>query len=94
MQSYLVAYDICDAKLLSKVARCCEDFGTRYQFSVFFCHLSATDFVRSRSRLYDIIDLAKDQVMYVCMCAKCSATVESIGLPLDPADAKDVVVVI
>ena len=94
MGSYLVAYDVSNPKRLRKVARCCEDFGVRYQYSVFLCRLSATDFVRLRSRLYDLIDLKADQVMFVPMCAKCVAQMDSIGQRLDPPDAKDVVVVI
>jgi CRISPR-associated protein Cas2 len=57
MDSYLVAYDIADPKRLRKVATTCEDFGARKQYSVFLCRLSATDMVRLRSRLYDLIDL-------------------------------------
>ena len=37
MDTYLVAYDISNPKRLRKVARTCEDFGLRRQFSVFFC---------------------------------------------------------
>jgi CRISPR-associated protein Cas2 len=46
MDTYLVAYDICDSNRLRKVARVCEDFGKRRQYSVFFCRLAAVDLVR------------------------------------------------
>lgn len=49
MDSYVVAYDICDPKRLRKVAQTCEDFGLRRQYSVFFCRLTAADFVRLKS---------------------------------------------
>ncbi|AGA27049.1 CRISPR-associated endonuclease Cas2 [Singulisphaera acidiphila] len=62
--AYLVDYDIADPKRLRKVAWACEDFGLRKQYSVFFCRLSATDLVRLRSRLYDIVDLDRDQVLF------------------------------
>ena len=48
---WLVCYDVHDPKRLRKVATACEDFGVRYQYSVFLCRLSATDFVRLRARL-------------------------------------------
>ena len=70
MDTYLVCYDIADPKRLRKVARVCEDFGLRKQFSVFFCRLSATDHVRLRSRLYDIIDLDRDQVLFIPLCRR------------------------
>lgn len=93
MDSYLLAYDIADPKRLRKVARVCEDFGLRKQLSVFLCRLSATDFVRLRSRLYDVMDLAKDQVLFVPLCGKCVAQIEALGLPTEPADARDLVIV-
>ncbi len=94
MDSWLVCYDISDPKRLRKVARACEDFGYRKQLSVFLCRVSATDFVRLRSRLYDIVKLDEDQVLFIPLCAKCAAGVESLGRPTESADARDVVVVV
>ncbi len=94
MDSYIVAYDISDPKRLRKVARTCEDFGYRKQLSVFLCRVSATDFVRLRSRLYDIINLDEDQILFIPLCAKCAVQIEAIGRPTEAADAKDIVVVV
>jgi CRISPR-associated protein Cas2 len=93
MDTYLIAYDISDAKRLRKVASTCEDFGYRRQFSVFLCRLTALDLVRLRSRLYDIIDLDADQVIFVRLCAHCSEQIEALGRPTEPPDARDVVIV-
>ena len=73
MDTYLVAYDICNPKRLRKVARTCEDFGLRRQFSVFLCRIMAQDLVRLKSRLYDIINLDEDQVLFIPLCARCAA---------------------
>ena len=94
MDSYLVCYDISDPKRLRKVARTCEDFGYRKQLSVFLCRISATDLVRLRTRLYDLIDLAEDQVLFIPLCGKCVNQIEALGRPTEAADAKDVVVVV
>jgi CRISPR-associated protein Cas2 len=94
MDSFIVAYDISNPKRLRKVARVCEDFGYRKQYSVFLCRLSTTDFVRLRSRLYDVIHLEEDQVLFIPLCAKCVNQIDSIGRPTEAADAKDVVVVV
>jgi CRISPR-associated protein Cas2 len=94
VDSYIVAYDISDPKRLRKVATACEDFGYRRQYSVFLCRLSATDFVRLRSRLYDLINLNEDQVLFIPLCAKCVNAMEAIGRPTEAADAKDVVVIV
>jgi CRISPR-associated protein Cas2 len=94
MDSYLVCYDISDPKRLRKVARCCEDFGYRKQKSVFLCRVSATDFVRLRSRLYDLINLDEDQVLFIPMTNSCLERMEAIGRPTDPHDKNDVVMVV
>jgi CRISPR-associated protein Cas2 len=94
MDSYLVYYDISDPKRLRKVATICEDFGRRTQLSVFLCRLSATEFVKLRSRLYDVIDLQRDQVHFLPLCAKCVNNIEAIGRPIEAPDAKDMVVVV
>ena len=93
MDSYLVGYDISDPKRLRKVAKTCEDFGFRRQYSVFLCRLTATDIVRLKSRLYDIIDLDKDQVLFIPLCNRCVAQIESLGRPVEAHDTKDVVIV-
>jgi CRISPR-associated protein Cas2 len=94
MDSWLVAYDISDPKRLRRVATACEDFGRRKQLSVFLCRLSATDFVRLRSRLYDLVNLEQDQVLFIPLCAKCVGAIEALGRPTEAADARDVVVVV
>lgn len=93
MDSYLVCYDISDQKRLRKVATVCEDFGLRKQYSVFLCRLSTTDFVRLRSRLYDVIDLDADQVLFIPLCPRCVNAIEALGRPTEAHDAKDVVIV-
>ena len=93
MDSWLVAYDISDPKRLRKVAKTCEDFGYRKQFSVFLCRLSATDFVRLRSRLYDLVNLEEDQVLFIPLCTKCVNAIEALGRPTEAHNAKDVVIV-
>ena len=94
MDSYIVAYDISDPKRLRKVARTCEDFGLRKQFSVFLCRLSATDFVKLRTRLYDIIDLSEDQVLFIPLTEAGLQRMEAIGRATDPHDKNDVVMIL
>src|SRR5947209_9810278 len=94
MDTYLVAYDICDPKRLRKVAQTCEDFGHRWQYSVFLCRLTAHNLVRLKSRLYDIIDLTEDQVLFIPLCNRCADGIESLGLPVEKHNARDVVMVV
>ena len=94
MDSFLVCYDISDPKRLRKVARACEDFGYRKQLSVFLCRLSATDMVRLRNRLYDLINLDEDQVLLIPVCGACVDKLEALGRPTDPPASKDTVLVV
>ena len=93
MDTYIVAYDICDPKRLRKVAQTCEDFGFRRQYSVFLCRVTATNLVRLKSRLYDIIKLDEDQILFIPMCDRCADAIESLGRPVEKHDALDIVIV-
>jgi CRISPR-associated protein Cas2 len=93
MDSYVVCYDISDPKRLRKVAQTCEDFGVRRQYSVFLCRLSATELVRLKGRLYDVIDLKEDQVLFIPLCGRCAEGIEALGRPVERYDARDVVIV-
>jgi CRISPR-associated protein Cas2 len=94
MESWLVCYDISDPRRLRKVAAACEDYGYRRQLSVFLMRLSKTEVVRLRTRLYEIIDLKEDQVLFIPLCGSCVTRMDAIGRPTEAADAKDVVLVV
>ncbi len=94
MDSYLVCYDISDPKRLRRVARACEDYGYRKQYSVFLVRVSATDFVRLRSCLYELIDLNADQVLFIPITDACLNRTEALGRPTENYDANDVVIVL
>lgn len=64
---YLVCYDICHPKRLRRVAKVCESFGQRLQFSVFECPLDDLRFERLRASLDEIIKHDDDQIMFVSL---------------------------
>lgn len=59
----LIAYDVSDPKRLAKVARTCEDFGVRVQYSVFECHLEPSAFDDLWLRLLDLINEDEDRLV-------------------------------
>lgn len=63
--TYLVCYDIADAKRLRKVFRICGNFGDHLQFSVFECDLSPAEKIEFETELLDIIERSEDQVLFV-----------------------------
>lgn len=94
METWLVAYDIADPKRLRKVAKICEDFGLRRQYSIFLCRLSTANLVRLKAKLYDVIDLQLDQVLFIPLCGICMKNIESLGKPTEDVEARDIVVVV
>lgn len=82
---YLVSYDIADPKRLRKVAKICEGFGVRLQFSVFECLLDGLGFQRIHNQLFTAIKHTEDQVLFVSLgpeSGKSQDRYESIGLPM------------
>lgn len=59
----LLGYDIASHKRLAKVAKTCEDFGLRVQYSFFECHLDDDTFETLWLRLLDIIDEEHDRLV-------------------------------
>ena len=59
----LIAYDIAAPKRLSRVAKVCEDFGLRVQYSLFECHLEERQFLRLWKRLLKEIDEQEDRIV-------------------------------
>ncbi len=61
---YLVSYDIREPKRLRQVAKVMLSYGSRLQYSVFVCDLSAAELVRLRFDLREVI-APIDSVMLV-----------------------------
>lgn len=52
---YIVAYDISNNKLRSKVAKFLQNHGTRIQFSVFCCRLTPKELIKLKEDLKKLI---------------------------------------
>lgn len=66
----LVGYDITDSKRLSRVARVCEDYGVRVQYSLFECRLEETEFEDFWLKLLEEIDEKEDRLVAYKIDAK------------------------
>lgn len=76
---YVVAYDISDPKRLAKVAKTCEDYGIRVQYSIFECHLEPDTFETLWLTLLDIINPDEDRLVAYHLDAKCAARTLTAG---------------
>ncbi len=75
----LIGYDIGNPKRLAKVAKTCQDFGLRVQYSFFECHLTDDDFDELWLRLLDLIDEDEDRIVAYKLDAKCAKQTETAG---------------
>jgi CRISPR-associated protein Cas2 len=80
----LVAYDVeteskGGQRRLRRVAKACQDFGQRVQFSIFECNIDPAQWVNLRSRLVQEIDPAKDSLRFYFLGANWRRRVEHIG---------------
>ncbi|WP_449042276.1 CRISPR-associated endonuclease Cas2 [Paracoccus sp. (in: a-proteobacteria)] len=80
----LVTYDVntLDAagrKRLRQVARACEDYGQRVQFSVFEIEVDPAQWTRLKARLEGIIRPELDSLRYYYLGANWSRRVEHVG---------------
>lgn len=85
-RSYLVCYDVCDAKRLRRVHRLMKAYGEPWQYSVFYCILKAIDRVRLENAVRAELNLREDQLLIVDLggdddAARESATVVGQQLP-------------
>ena len=76
----LVAYDICDDKRLRAVARVCEDYGVRVQYSIFECHLEEAVFDQFWQQLQDEIDDSEDRLVAYKIDARCARETRTAGV--------------
>ncbi len=93
--TYLVCYDICDAKRLRKVYKTMRDFGDHLQYSVFECQFTPIDLARCRDFLSQIIKHDEDQVLFVNPGpteGRGDRVIAALGLPYSPLDAPCIVV--
>jgi len=59
----IVTYDIRDATRLRHVAKCCEDWGYRVQYSVFECRLTSIQVEHFWEEIKALIDPSEDRVV-------------------------------
>ena len=84
--SYDVAKDDNGARRLRRVAKACENFGQRVQYSVFECLVEPEQFTALRYRLKALINEKYDSLRFYFLGANWKKRIEHIGAKkiLDP----------
>lgn len=80
----LVTYDVATsteggAGRLRRVARACQDFGQRVQFSVFEIQVDPAQWAKLKARLENLIDVEEDSLRYYYLGANWSRRIEHVG---------------
>ena len=80
----LVTYDVNTLepggkKRLRKVARACEDFGQRVQFSVFEIEVDPAQWAKLKARLEGVIEPTHDSLRFYYLGANWTRRVEHVG---------------
>jgi hypothetical protein len=55
--------------------------------------ITATDLVRSKARLQDIIEPKGKQVLFIWLCGACAIDIKALGVPTPGHDVQDVAIV-
>jgi CRISPR-associated protein Cas2 len=80
----LVTYDVSTATdggdaRLRRVAKACEDYGQRVQFSVFECLVDPAQWAKLKHRLEKLIEPETDSLRYYYLGANWRNRVEHVG---------------
>ena len=80
----LITYDVSTEtdggkRRLRRVARACQDFGQRVQYSVFECEVDPAQWVKLRARLLKEIDATTDSLRFYQLGANWRPRVEHVG---------------
>ena len=80
----LVTYDVntetpAGKRRLRHVAKICEDFGQRVQFSVFECLVDPAQWTELRKRLVDAVDLQADSLRFYFLGKHWQRRIEHAG---------------
>jgi len=87
----LVSYDVktedtAGRRRLRRIAKACQDFGQRVQYSVFECVVDPAQWTRLRHRLLGEMDPEKDSLRFYFLGSNWRHRVEHVGAKpsLDP----------
>ena len=80
----LVSYDVntqdpAGRKRLRQIAKHCQNWGQRVQFSVFECLVDPAQWTALRTKLLDTMDMSKDSLRFYFLGANWQKRVEHLG---------------
>lgn len=95
MRSYVVTYDISDARRLRRVYQCLRSWGDHLQLSVFRCALSDRDRATLAAQLDGLIHHTEDQVLIIDLGkleGRAREAIKAVGRPYTHPERHAVVI--
>ncbi len=89
----VVAYDICQDKRRTRLAKRLSSFINRVQKSVFEGEIRTKDFVKLETTIKKIMDRETDDVRIYVLCASCLPRVVVLGVAAEIPQEKDDIVI-
>lgn len=85
----MVSYDVrtgtrAGKRRLSRVAKACEGFGLRVQYSVFECNVDPAEWVHLRNKLLSLVDVGEDSLRFYHLGSNWQRRVEQHGVRKAP----------
>lgn len=78
-RTYLIMYDIADAKRLRKIHQLCKKYGLPQQYSVFEARLTQRKFITFLREAAMIAHTVEDQLVCIPVCESCRSQVHALG---------------
>ncbi|MBK8189600.1 MAG: CRISPR-associated endonuclease Cas2 [Vampirovibrionales bacterium] len=82
-RTYLIMYDIRDAKRLRHVHKICKQYGLPQQYSVFEARMTQRKFITFLRKVSPIIKANEDQLVCIPMCESCRKQMKVYGQSWD-----------
>lgn len=78
-KTFLIMYDIRDAKRLRRVHQICKKYGLPQQYSVFEARLTQRKFLRFIREITVWIHRKEDQLVCIPLCEHCRKSIQTLG---------------
>jgi len=80
----LISYDVSfedpgEQRRLRRIAKACQDYGQRVQYSVFECVVDPAQWTRLKNRLLNEMDESKDSLRFYYLGSNWKRKIEHIG---------------
>lgn len=88
--TYIVCYDIADAKRLRRVFKICRNYGNHLQYSVFECDLSQAEKIELERKLGETMNFKEDQALFIALGpadGRGDRVITALGLPYTRFDS-------